>query len=247
DPDGVNINASCGSTYAAGLGPAVVAAGADLGLAFDGDADRLIALDHLGQVVDGDHLLAMFSLDLHRRGELAGNGMVVTVMSNLGLRRSLSAAGIRVVETPVGDRHVADALEREGLVLGGEQSGHVIFAREATTGDGLLTALKLLELVAREGRPLSELAAESRRRLPHQLVTVAVERPRALAEAELVWREVAAVEAELGDAGRVLLRPSGTESAVRVMVEADSPEIATVAVKRLVEVVERELGSLAPR
>lgn len=244
DPDGTNINAACGSTHAGALGEPTRAAGATCGLAFDGDADRLIAIDENGAIVDGDALLALFAIDLHERGELTGDAVVVTVMSNLGLRRALAARGIGLVETPVGDRHVADGLEAHGLVLGGEQSGHLIFRRHATTGDGILTAVKLLELLARTKRPLSELAAVMQR-LPQELRTIAVREPRRLAAARAVWDEVAAVEAELGDGGRVLLRASGTEPAVRVMVEAETTELVAACVARLTAVVERELGAPA--
>ncbi|MDA8292700.1 MAG: phosphoglucosamine mutase [Actinomycetota bacterium] len=242
-PDGTNINARCGSTFASLLSERVVAEGADVGLCFDGDADRLIALDRSGAVVDGDQLLAMFAVDLEDRGELVNDALVVTVMSNLGLKRSLGLRGISVVETPIGDRYVTDALEREGLVLGGEQSGHVVFRREATTGDGLLTALKLLELVSRRGRPLDELASEAMTRLPQELRNVRVPEPGRLGSASAVWAEVTAVEQVLGDTGRVLLRASGTEAAVRVMVEAESHEHARSAAERLVAAVRRELGS----
>jgi phosphoglucosamine mutase len=242
DPNGTNINAGCGSTHADELGEPVRSAGAQCGLAFDGDADRLIALDESGRVIDGDHLLAMFAIDLHARGELAGDAVAVTVMSNLGLRRALAAHGIGVIETPVGDRHVADALEAHGLVLGGEQSGHLIFRRHATTGDGILTAVKLLELLVRRDEPLSALAAVMQR-LPQQLRNVAVRQPSRLAEARAIWDEVAAVEAELRENGRVLLRASGTEATVRVMVEAETPETVAACVERLVAVVEAELGA----
>ena len=243
EPDGTNINAGCGSTHAARLGPQVLAAGADLGLAFDGDADRLIALDEHGEVIDGDRLLALFAVDLHERGQLEGGAIAVTVLSNLGLHRALQEKGIGVVQTPVGDRHVADALDAHGLVLGGEQSGHLIFRREATTGDGILTALKLIELAARKRRPISELASHAMRRMPQELRAVPVAEPRRLADAGAVWEEVSLVEAELGGEGRVLLRASGTEPAVRVMVEAETIERAEQYVQRLIAVVERELNA----
>lgn len=242
EPDGININDGCGSTHAERLGPVVVEHGADLGLCFDGDADRLIALDHLGRVVDGDQLLALFALDLRQRGELRNDAIAVTVMSNLGLRRALEAAGIAVVETPVGDRHVADAMTAHDLVLGGEQSGHLVFRREATTGDGLLTGVKLLELVGRRGRPLAELVDAAMRRLPQELATVRVADPRRLEGAAEVWAEVEAVRAALDGRGRVLLRPSGTEPVVRVMVEAETAEEAALCTTRLVKAVEDALA-----
>ncbi len=242
-PDGLNINAACGSTHLEHLAGAVVAAGADLGVAFDGDADRVLAVDHLGRLVDGDQLLCMFALDLDERHELSDRSIVVTVMSNLGLHRALRSRGITVVETPVGDRHVADALEANGLVLGGEQSGHVVFAREATTGDGVLTALKLLELLARRHASLADLASGAMSRLPQLLRSVRVGAPDRLPEARGVWQAVDEASASLGDAGRILLRASGTEPLVRVMVEAETEQLASEIAGRLVDLVLAELGA----
>jgi phosphoglucosamine mutase len=241
-PDGTNINDGCGSTHPEGLQRAVVAAGADVGLAFDGDADRVLAVDHAGTLVDGDHLMALFAADLHERGLLASDTVVVTVMTNLGMLLALEARGIRVSQTHVGDRHVLAAIEEGGYTLGGEQSGHIIFRQLATTGDGILTGLQLLDLLRRRARSLAELAAEAMTRLPQELVSVAVSDPDRLASAGVVWEEVAAVEAELGRAGRVLLRASGTEPVVRVMVEAPSAEQARAAVDRLCSIVRRQLG-----
>lgn len=241
DPDGTNINAGCGSTHAGELGDTVRAARVSCGLAFDGDADRLIALDETGAIVDGDALLALFAIDLHERGELAGGSVVATVMSNLGLRRTLERRGIGLVETPVGDRHVADALEAGGFVLGGEQSGHLIFRRHATTGDGILTAVELLDLLRRREEPLSKLVSVLER-LPQKLRTIAVVEPRRLDGAEEIWSEVAAVETALGSTGRVVLRRSGTEEAVRIMVEAETVQAVDAAVERLSAAVERVLG-----
>lgn len=240
-PDGVNINAGCGSTHLHQLQEAVVESGAALGVALDGDADRVLAVDHTGEIVDGDQLLAMFAFDRLDRGQLAGGSIVVTVMSNLGLRQALSARGIGVVETPVGDRHVSDAIETHGLQLGGEQSGHLVFREHGMTGDGILTALLLFELVARSGRSLAELAGEAMTRLPQVLRNVQVADPARLAVAREVWEEVSLVESELGEHGRVLLRASGTEALVRVMAEAPTEQLATEVVDRLVEVVVREL------
>ncbi|HZD66996.1 MAG TPA: phosphoglucosamine mutase, partial [Acidimicrobiales bacterium] len=248
DPDGTNINDGCGSTHPEALQAAVRSSGADVGLAFDGDADRCLAVDHHGRVVDGDHLLALFALDLAQRGELDGGGVAVTVMTNLGFRLAMEVAGIEVVVTPVGDRHVAEAMADGGLALGGEQSGHIIFSRLATTGDGMLTGLQLLDLVCRRGLPLAELAAQAMTRLPQHLVNVTLA-PGGIARlpgAAGVWEEVAAVEAELGDKGRVLLRPSGTEPLIRVMAEAQGLEEAIAAVDRLCTVVRRELGAPEP-
>ena len=241
-PDGTNINAGCGSTHLAMLQAEVARTGAAIGIAFDGDADRMLAVDQTGEVVDGDQLIAMFAADLHERGELTGDHVVVTVLSNLGLRLALTARGVSLVETPVGDRHVADALEAGGYVFGGEQSGHLIFRQHAVTGDGVLTSLKLVDLLARRAQPLSELAAVSMQRLPQAMVNVPVRDPNRLEFAVAVWNEVTAVEAELGSAGRVVLRSSGTEPAVRVMVEAPTIEEVNRQAKRLAAIVEQELG-----
>jgi phosphoglucosamine mutase len=241
EPNGVNINAGCGSTHLQPLQEAVVASGAALGVAFDGDADRVLAVDHTGELVDGDQLLAMFAFDLLDRGVLTGGSIVVTVMSNLGLRQALAARGIGVVETAVGDRYVTDAIEANGLQLGGEQSGHLVFRQHAMTGDGILTALLLFELVARRRRPLAELAAGAMTRLPQVLRNVHVADPSRLALARAVWDEVSRVESELGDSGRVVLRASGTEALVRVMAEAPTHEMARDVVDRLVKVVLCEL------
>jgi phosphoglucosamine mutase len=241
-PDGVNINAGCGATHPARVAAAVVESGADLGLAFDGDADRVLAVDEDGNLVDGDQLIVMFAKDLDARGELSGHAVVVTVMSNLGLRRALSSSSIGIVETPVGDRYVTDALEANGLALGGEQSGHIIFRRHSTTGDGILTGLVLLDLLARDHASLSTLASGSMTRLPQVLVSVSVPDPSLLGRASKVWAEVREVERELGSSGRVLLRPSGTEPLVRVMAEAATEDVARTVVDRLAEVVRRELG-----
>ena len=239
DPDGRNINDDCGSTHPQALQEAVVTNGADLGLAFDGDADRVLAVDHRGRVVDGDHVLALCALDMRERGVLKDDTVVVTVMTNLGFRLAMAEHGIRVHETQVGDRYVLEALDANGWSLGGEQSGHIVFRDLATTGDGILTGLQLVDLVHRAGRPLSELADGAMTQLPQVLRNVAVTDRDALADAESVWDEVAAVEAELGDHGRVLIRPSGTEPMVRVMVEAPTLEQAEAAAGRLADAVVR--------
>lgn len=219
-PDGTNINEGCGSTHPERLAETVVATGAELGLALDGDADRLLAVDHRGRVVTGDHLLALFAADLRQRGELAGDTVVVTVMSNLGLRLALDAAGIAVRETPVGDRYVLEVLDAEGLVLGGEQSGHIVFRSLATTGDGTLTGVLLADLVRRWGRPLAELADDAMTTVPQRLTNVRAADPAGVAAAPDVVNACEQARAQLGDRGRVLIRPSGTEPVVRVMVEA---------------------------
>nr|MBA3606544.1 phosphoglucosamine mutase [Acidimicrobiia bacterium] len=222
-PDGRNINDGCGATDTASLAATVGAVGADLGVALDGDADRLMAVDHLGQLVDGDHIIAICARDLRRRGLLRDDTVVVTVMTNLGFRLAMEAEGIRVVETAVGDRYVLEALDAGRFSLGGEQSGHVIFRDLATTGDGLLTGLVLCDALLRTGGGLAELSAAAMTRLPQVLVNVPVQAPMADA-AERFATEIAAVEADLGDHGRVLVRPSGTEQLVRVMVEAPTRE-----------------------
>ena len=231
-PDGANINERSGSTHPADLQRAVVDAGADLGIAFDGDADRALAVDGTGDLVDGDHLIAMCAIDRNARGALPGPAVVVTVMSNLGFRLGMQRHGIEVVEVPVGDRNVLEALAAGGYTLGGEQSGHVIFADLAATGDGLLTAIQVLDLVRRSGRPLADLAADAMTRLPQVLRNVTVP-DRSVDVTALVAAEVAAVEEELGETGRVLIRPSGTEPVVRVMVEAPEEAQAASAADRL--------------
>jgi phosphoglucosamine mutase len=238
EPDGVNINAGCGSTHPAALRLAVVDGHADLGLALDGDADRVLAVDHRGELVDGDQLLAVLALDLKQRERLRANTVVVTVMANLGLRRAMAEHGISVVETPVGDRHVLAALEAGGWSLGGEQSGHVILRDLATTGDGLLTGLAVADVVRRSGQPLATLATSAMTRLPQVLRAVPVaRRPPDIAAA--VAEDLAAAESELGDTGRVVLRPSGTEPVVRVMVEAPTRDQAEQVGERLARAVER--------
>jgi phosphoglucosamine mutase len=245
DPNGTNINAGCGSTYPDDLRAAVREARADGGLAFDGDADRVLAVDDTGDLVDGDQLLSICAADLQARGALASDTVVVTVMANLGLRLAMAGLGISVVETSVGDRYVLEALERQRLSLGGEQSGHIIFRDVATTGDGLLTGLRVFDIVRRSGRSLHDLATSSMTRLPQVLRSVGVAGREGLAEATQIWEEVATVEAELGERGRVLLRLSGTEPVVRVMVEAPTQGEAERAADRLCRSVAAALGTAA--
>src|SRR3989440_6874329 len=231
-PDGTNINAGCGSTHPGPLQAEVVGRGAAAGLAFDGDADRLVAVDERGGLVDGDHILAIAAEDLRARGRLRHDTVVATVMANLGFHQAMAVAGVRVETTPVGDRSVLEAMEAGGFCLGGEQSGHVIFGDLATTGDGLLSGLVLLDVLARSGRPLSELASVVQK-LPQVLRNVRVADRAGLPDATAFWAEVAAVEQALGDAGRVLVRPSGTEPLVRIMVEAPTEEAAAGFTDRL--------------
>ena len=238
EPDGRNINDGCGSTHPAALQAAVTAIGADAGLAFDGDGDRVLAVGHDGTLVDGDDLLAVIGVDRHERGLLPGSTVVVTVMANLGLRRALADNGIAVLETAVGDRYVLEALEAEGLTLGGEQSGHVIFRDLATTGDGLLTGIQALDAACRAGRTLGERVAELVVRAPQVLHSVPVEWD-GEALVDLLASQVATAVAELGDLGRVLVRASGTEPVVRVMVEAFDMGRASAVADHLVEAVKR--------
>ena len=230
DPDGTNINQGCGSTHPEQLASVVAQQGLDIGLAFDGDADRLIAVDERGSIVDGDAVMGICALDRLAAGTLRNGILVATVLSNAGLERAITAAGGRLVRTPVGDRHVFDAMERVDAVLGGEQSGHIIFRDVATTGDGLLTALELIRtLRATPGAKLSELAARIPR-LPQVMLNSAV-RHRDQWEIDPVFSEaVSRAGARLGDRGRILVRPSGTEPKIRIMVEGDDPnEIEQIA------------------
>lgn len=224
DPDGVNINAGCGSQHPDGLVNKVRATGADLGLAHDGDADRVIAVDEQGEVVDGDCLIAALAIELKEAGKLDHNLVVSTVMANLGFRRAMAGVGIDLVETPVGDRHVLEKMRQTGASIGGEQSGHVIFSKFSTTGDGLITGLRLAGLMASSGRKLSELAAVVEK-FPQVLVNVPVSDAARAGSSQALADAVDAAQKDMGDRGRVLVRPSGTEPLVRVMVEA--PDIQT--------------------
>jgi phosphoglucosamine mutase len=223
-PTGININDHVGATYPDVLAAAVVERQADLGLAFDGDADRLIAVDHTGAIVDGDQLIAITALDRRANGRLAHDTVVVTVMTNLGFHRAMAAANINVAVTAVGDRYVMDELERGGFVLGGEQSGHIIATDIAPTGDGLVSALGVLGALVRSGQTLHD-AASVVRRLPQTLVNVKVAATAAEVNA-LIADQVAAAAAKLGDDGRILVRPSGTEPLLRIMVEAPTMQAA---------------------
>lgn len=239
-PDGLNINSGCGSTDLTALRQAVLEHGADAGFAVDGDADRCLAVDHTGQVVDGDQILGLLAVALREQGRLAQDTLVATVMSNLGLHQAMTAAGVRIEQTAVGDRYVLEAMRAGGFSLGGEQSGHVILSRHATTGDGLLTALHVMQWMSVSGRSLRDLASRVRR-LPQVLVNVpGVDKDRT-DDAELL-AAVAEEEADLGTEGRVLLRASGTEPLVRVMVEAPTQERAQAVADRLADVVRARLS-----
>ncbi|HEX6077797.1 MAG TPA: phosphoglucosamine mutase [Micromonosporaceae bacterium] len=236
DPDGLNINEGCGSTHLESLRKAVISQGADVGIAHDGDADRCLAVTSHGSDVDGDQIMAVLAIAAKEAGTLTDDTLVATVMSNLGLHLAMREHDIRLITTAVGDRYVLDELRGKGLSLGGEQSGHVVMPRYATTGDGVLTGLHLLARVAATGKPLTELAAVVRR-LPQVLVNVAVADKGAAVAALDVRALIREAKAELGDTGRVLLRPSGTEPLVRVMVEAPTEEQANTVAGRIAAAV----------
>ena len=237
EPDGANINDGVGSTAPEALSELVVAQGCDLGLALDGDADRVIAIDEHGGVIDGDALMAMFATDLRTRGRLAGNTVAVTVMSNLGFHQAMREAGIHVVTCDVGDRNVVAALDADGLSFGGEQSGHLIFRNFASTGDGLLTGMFLGDLVKRSGMTLSTLASSALVRFPQVLINVSVANAAEVAVAASVTGAVADAEAQLGEEGRIMVRASGTEPVVRVMVEAGDTARATAIAQEVATIV----------
>lgn len=226
-PDGLNINAGCGSTHPESLQQRVLAEGADCGMAFDGDADRLIAVDDKGRIVDGDQMLVICSRSLKAKGRLAGNTCVVTVMSNMGLDLAMREAGIEVVHTAVGDRYVLERMLQDGYVIGGEASGHMIFLEDNTTGDGVMSALHILQIMSETGKPLSELA-DQMQHLPQVLVNVkcAGGKKYLYKENKEIMDRIAQIEARLAGCGRVLVRPSGTEAVVRVMLEG--PDEATI-------------------
>jgi phosphoglucosamine mutase len=240
DPDGININDGVGSTHLDHVAEAVREAGADLGIAHDGDADRCLAVDAEGRVVDGDQIMAILATSMARRGVLRDNVLVATVMSNLGLKTAMADAGIRVIETGVGDRYVLEAMNDGGYSLGGEQSGHVIMSRFATTGDGVLTGLQLAAEVARTGKSLAELASVMRV-FPQTLVNVRGVDREGVHDDAVIAAAIAEAERELGTGGRVLLRPSGTEPMVRVMVEASTKETADRLAESLAAVVLEQL------
>ncbi|MGH3261710.1 MAG: phosphoglucosamine mutase, partial [Trebonia sp.] len=235
-PNGLNINDGCGALH-----PEMIASGtreyrADIGISLDGDGDRCILSDENGEIVDGDQILAMCALALRAAGQLRADTVVATVMSNLGFHHAMRDAGISVITTTVGDRYVLAELRAKGLSLGGEQSGHVVFTDAATTGDGLLTALHVMAAMVSTGRPLAELAAVVRR-LPQTLCNVRVADKAAVADSARVAAAVADAQAELGMDGRILLRPSGTEQLVRVMVEASTQQHADTVAEKVGQVV----------
>ncbi|NLT96279.1 MAG: phosphoglucosamine mutase [Clostridia bacterium] len=240
-PDGLNINAGCGSTHLEALQEAVLKEGAHLGIAHDGDSDRLLAVDEAGRLLDGDQIMAACALQLKRQGLLAGNKVVVTVMSNLGLKQACERYGIEVEETKVGDRYVLERMQEIGAVLGGEQSGHIIFLNHNTTGDGIITALKLLEVVRKTGKPLSELAALMER-LPQVLINVRVKDKNSWKNNAAIQQVVQQAEKQLGKRGRILVRPSGTEPMIRVMAEGNDQRELEEITKGIAMVIEKELN-----
>ena len=241
DPNGLNINDGVGSTHLDLLAAAVLEQGADLGIAHDGDADRCLAVDAMGQVVDGDQIMAILAVAMADRGALAQRTLVATVMSNLGLRRAMAAHDISMLETSVGDRYVLEALSERELSLGGEQSGHVIMTKFATTGDGILTGLHIVAEMARTGKTLAELASVMTV-YPQVLINVRGVDHHALATDETIAAAVSVAEAELGGTGRILMRPSGTEPMVRVMVEAEHQDTADRHANALAEIVRARLS-----
>jgi phosphoglucosamine mutase len=236
EPDGLNINDNCGSTHLEAVREAVLAHGADLGLAHDGDADRCLAVTASGDVVDGDQMMAILALAMREAGTLTDDTLVATVMSNLGLKLAMKQAGITMIETKVGDRYVLEELQGSNFALGGEQSGHIVMPAFATTGDGVLTGLHLMAHMAHSGKSLADLAAVLHK-LPQVLINVAVGDREAGAAAPTVQAAVALAEAELGETGRVLLRASGTELLVRVMVEAATEDTARTVAERIADEV----------
>ena len=240
-PNGININDSVGSTHPETLGKFVVEKQADIGLAFDGDADRLIAIDENGNVVDGDQIMYICAKYLKDQGRLKQNTVVSTVMSNIGFYKALEEAGIESKQTAVGDRYVMEEMRRGGYNLGGEQSGHLIFLDYITTGDGMLSALQLVNIMKVTKKRLSELAAEVTK-YPQKLVNLRISDKEALLENEVINQEIRHVEELMGDKGRILVRPSGTEALVRVMVEAETDELCDTYVTQVVNVITRELN-----
>ena len=241
-PDGRNINLNCGSLHLETLQKRVVETGADLGIAFDGDADRALFVSSSGRIVDGDAVLFLVGSHLKRASRLPGDVVIATVMSNLGLQHALKSYGIEMVRTPVGDKYVLEEMLRRGAVLGGEQSGHVIFSEYATTGDGLLTALQVLEIVRNSCQPLDALLEELKT-YPQKLVNIRVKNKRPLAELPSVQAEIKAAEKEFADRGRVVVRFSGTEPLARVMIEAETQEEVDLWTGRIADAIRSELGS----
>ena len=240
-PDGKNINDGCGSLHPEKLQQRVVAEAADIGIAFDGDADRVIFVDHTGKVIDGDRIMAICALALQRRGNLKKNTVVATVMSNLGLEKAMRKAGINLVRTQVGDRYVVEKMRAENYNFGGEQSGHLIFMDHNTTGDGILSALQLLAVIVAEGKPLAELT-KVMEVFPQVLINVPVREKPPVEEIASLRRHVIEVEREIADSGRLLIRYSGTENKLRIMLEGEHYDRIMEHAEAMAETVRRELG-----
>jgi len=240
-PDGLNINKDCGSTHPDDLQDFVSSSDVDLGLAYDGDADRVIAIDEKGEVVDGDFIMAICALHYKKKNDLPNDTVVTTVMTNMGFDLALSQAGIKVLKTNVGDRYVLEEMVREKVALGGEQSGHIIFLGDATTGDGIVTSLKLMAVLKELKRPFSEVKRVMSR-LPQVLLNVKVDHKEKLSEVKRVWDEIERAEAKLNGKGRILVRPSGTEEVVRVMVEAREDREARTVAQAISGIIKEELG-----
>jgi phosphoglucosamine mutase len=236
-PDGLNINDRCGSTHPQSLQETVVASGADIGLALDGDADRLIVVDEQGRIIDGDQLMALIALGLHKRGQLKGNAVVATVMSNLGLERKLGDAGLKLLRTKVGDRYVLEEMRKSGCNVGGEQSGHIILADYATTGDGLVAGLQVLAALVQADVPASQLLRQFEP-LPQLLKNVRFNGGAEPLESDSVRKRIAAAESELEGHGRLVIRKSGTEPLIRVMAEGDDPKLVEKVVDDICEAVQ---------
>ncbi len=241
EPDGININDGCGALHTELLRERVVREGADLGIALDGDADRTIMVDELGQEVDGDHMMAILAIGLHKAGRLIEDTVVGTVMSNLGLELALRQTDISLVRTPVGDRHVVERMRQHGFNLGGEQSGHIVCLDHTTTGDGLITALSVVTALLEAGRPLSELKSVVTK-CPQSLLNVRVKEKRKLSEVPRVADAIRAAESVLGDSGRVLVRYSGTEALARVMVEGQEAALVDAQARMIADAVEDSLA-----
>jgi phosphoglucosamine mutase len=235
-PDGLNINDHCGSTHPQSLQETVVASGADIGLALDGDADRLIVVDEQGRIIDGDQLMALIALGLHKRGQLKGNAVVATVMSNLGLERKLGEAGLKLLRTKVGDRYVLEEMRKSGCNVGGEQSGHIILADHATTGDGLVAGLQVLAALVQADVPASQLLRQFEP-LPQLLKNVRFNGGAEPLESDSVRKRIAAAESELEGHGRLVIRKSGTEPLIRVMAEGDDAALVERVVDDICEAV----------
>jgi phosphoglucosamine mutase len=243
EPNGRNINLDCGSLHLDLLREHVVRHGAEAGVAFDGDADRALFVASDGRIIDGDAVLFLAGVALKKSGRLKGDMVVATVMSNLGLEKALEAYGIRLIRTPVGDKYVLEEMLRREAVLGGEQSGHVIFSEYATTGDGILTALRVLEILRDSGKTISELTAEIKT-FPQKLVNIRVKQKRPLSELAQVQQEIHAAEGEFAERGRVVVRFSGTEPLARVMIEADSEQQVEKWTTRIADAIRQELGAI---